>query len=341
MKSRAFVVALLICAYFPVVGLAQALHVADLDGRCGYVDEGGNWVIQPQFFDCDGFVDGAARVGLDEGRYAFLNPQGQYLMKPRHFSRLGQLSEGLASFELDDTRPSDVGFIDAHGRVVIPNKFTMAYDFSEGLSAAAVELFKCGYIDKSGKFAISPTFEFTGYQACGTFSEGLAHVVTGGKYGFIDHSGKFVIPATYDEAFDFHDGFAVVRRNGEHGDKYGFIDKYGTVLGDIKFSYAHAFSEGLAGVALDGGWGFINVRGDLVIPAQYEEVGEFSNGLCWVQLNRKFGYIDSSGTLVIQPQYDWAGDFWRGFAYVAQYSKTPDSTVIDKTGRSLLTDRKW
>jgi hypothetical protein len=102
-----------------------------------------------------------------------LDPQGTYLMRPREFGRLSDLSEALASFEREGSQAApnpSVGFIDFLGRVVIPARFYMAYDFSEGVASASVEFEKCGYIDKTGNFVILPIFEFPSYYACGAFS---------------------------------------------------------------------------------------------------------------------------------------------------------------------------
>jgi hypothetical protein len=80
---------------------------------------------------------------------------------------------------------------------------------------------KWGYIDKAGKYVISPQFD-----DANRFSDGLAPVKLGGKYGYIDKTGKYVINAQFDFAGLFSDGIAPV----ELGGKWGFIDKTGKYL---------------------------------------------------------------------------------------------------------------
>jgi WG containing repeat len=330
---------LLLCTAFLMVlcsvAASQDLRVASRNRLSGYVDSTGTWTIEPRFLEASEWEDGAARVRLSNGDFAFIDARGEYLMQPRRLQRLGYLSDGLAVFEPEGqpgTSFNNVGFIDIKGRVVISPHFYAAYDFSEGVAAASVEFGKCGYIDKRGKFVIRPTFDFPSYENCGPFSEGLAHVMKDGKYGYINHAGAIEIPPHYDYAFDFSEGFAVVGV----GSKYGYIDKQGTELGSLSYSYARGYAEGFAAVAVVDKWGFINQSGALVIPARYEEVGDFSEGLAWIQMNGKRGYINSYGDLVVPPQYDDATDYWNGMAEVVQYRRSESATkiriVIDKAG---------
>jgi WG containing repeat len=343
MKRRTLFVLLMgLCSF--AVG-QDDLRSAYRDGLYGYIDGSGSWVVEPRFTEASGWEDGAAKVGLANGDFAFIDSNGKYLMRPRRFQRLGDLREGLAVFELEGGKYDtygflkNVGFIDVTGQVVIAPHFVAAYDFSEGVAAASVEFFKCGYIDKQGHFVIEPVFE-SGYQLCGPFSEGLAHVEKGGKFGYIDHTGSFVIRPTYDYAYDFSEGYAVVGM----GSRYVFIDKRGAVLGTSSYGFARAFSGGLAPVAPNDKWGFIDKSGALAIPTKYEEVGDFSEGLAWVQINGKCGYINMRGDLVVPPKYDRASDFWNGMAEVVQ-NPTPEGdpevrTIIDTAGTPVLLGKR-
>jgi hypothetical protein len=322
------------------------LRIAYRDGLYGYIDGSGSWVIEPRFIEVSGWEDGAASVRLPNGDFAFIDNNGKYLMRPRRFQRLGDLREGLAVFEPEggkydtDGFVKNVGFIDVTGRVVIAPHFFAAYDFSEGVAAASVKFDTCGYIDKQGNFVIEPAFEFPSYQACGPFSEGLAHVMKGGKFGYIDHTDSFVIRPIYDYAYDFSEGYAVVGI----GSRYVFIDKRGAVLGTSSYGFARAFSEGLAPVVPKDKWGFIDKSGALAIPTKYEEVGDFSEGLAWVRINGKYGYINMHGDLVVPPKYDRASDFWNGMAEVIP-SQMPEGdpevrTIIDTAGTPVRLGKK-
>jgi len=323
------------------------LKIAYRDGLYGYIDHSGNWVIEPRFVEAGGWQDGAATVRLPNGYFAFIDTNGEYLMRPRRLQRLGDLSEGLAVFEPEGAKydnadgfVKNVGFIDVTGRVVIAPHLFAAYDFSEGVAAASVEFGTCGYIDKQANFVIEPIFEFPSYQSCGPFSDGLAHVVKGGKFGYIDHAGSLVIQPAYDYAYDFSEGYAVVGI----GSRYFFIDKRGAALGTSSYGFARAFSGGLAPVVPKDKWGFIDMSGALAIPTKYDEVGGFSEGLAWVRVNGKYGYINMHGDLVVPLKYYGASDFWDGMAEVIQ-NATPERgqgvrTIIDTAGNPVFLGKR-
>jgi hypothetical protein len=160
----------------------------------------------------------------------------------------------------------------------------------------------------------------------------LFRVTQKGKYGFIDSSGALVIKAKYDNAGNFHDGFAPVNLGGEpygehfRGGKWGYIDLRGKLAIQLGFDYARDFKEGLAPVALraDSGnsdlpvlkWGFVQSDGRLVVLPQFSEVTSFHNGRAAVRQNGKWGVVDTKGKLIISPQYRQDFQFDQGRTWV-------------------------
>ena len=88
------------------------------------------------------------------------------------------------------------------------------------------------------------------------------------KYGFIDKNGKVVIEPQFDDAGDFSEGFAQVKKDG----KWGFIDKSGKVVIEPQFRDAEPFSEGFARVAIEVEGG----KGDVQIIIQGRRITTFS-----------------------------------------------------------------
>lgn len=65
------------------------------------------------------------------------------------------------------------------------------------------------------------------YRNVGSFSEGLAPVqAQTGRWGFINERQKWVIQPQFEDAREFKDSKAAVRKNG----KWGFINKRGEWL---------------------------------------------------------------------------------------------------------------
>ena len=81
-----------------------------------------------------------------------------------------------------------------------------------------------------------------------------------GKYGFKNSTGKVVVEAKYDNAYDFHEGLALVELNG----KWGFINTEGKEVIPLKYDWAMSFENGKAKVELNGEYFYINTKGERV-----------------------------------------------------------------------------
>lgn len=177
---------------------------------------------------------------------------------------------------------------------------------------------KYGFIDRSGKVIVPAE-----YEEAGEFSEGLAYVKKAGKYGYVDVSGKLVIAPTLWGAGDFSDGRAVVAAPGSTPDKgiTGYIIKTGRVVLDVTDSlyYPNPFSEGLAVYCRDQKCGYIDKTGKVVIEMKFDSAFDFSEGMAKVRVGRNYGYIDKTGKMVIEPQF-------------------PRQTAPDIIGRPFWTD---
>lgn len=286
----------------------------------------------------EGLAVAGKRVPNTNGRWGFIDESGKYVIEAK-FVTVKPFSEGLAAVVFKDTENAyrNVGYIDQSGRVVIPPQFSgeggvTGRGFSEGL--AAVNVYKdrdrWGYIDKFGKFVIEPQF-----AAAGPFSQGRAMVGIAEpswskdyKWGFIDKEGHWIAKPQYASADEFSEGLAPVLLN----DKVGFIDLQGQIVikpqfdpdgagGCVQFGRVAAsrFSEGLAAVQLTKNqwgkeWGFINRKGNWVIQPGFACAAPFSEGLALIGVREgegawRFGYIDKTGAVVIKPQFSEATSF--------------------------------
>ena len=65
---------------------SNALICAGLKDKCGYIDETGHWVINPQFDEVKDFADnGLARVKLN-GKWGYIDKTGKMVIEPKYFS---------------------------------------------------------------------------------------------------------------------------------------------------------------------------------------------------------------------------------------------------------------
>ena len=202
-------------------------------------------------------------------------------------------------------------------------QFEDTNSFSEGLACVKIGE-KFGFIDKTGKVVIEPT-----YSLPSVFSEGLASVTVGGKaslsYGayyiedtgrpfFIDKSGKVAIKFEKDVigAKAFSEGLAAIEvRKDPDNTLTGFIDKTGKFVIQPKHNDVDSFSDGLAQFYLDGDWAYMNKKGEIVFSTKFDLADDFEKGLAWVQQgglsgfenfrDAKYGYIDKTGKVIWQP----------------------------------------
>ncbi|HEY1077209.1 MAG TPA: WG repeat-containing protein, partial [Fontimonas sp.] len=185
---------------------------------------------------------------------------------------------------------------------------------------------KTGFIDASGRLAISPKKTLSRGSGdfgdevsiaalmSAQFSEGLAVYGIDGREGYVDTHGDVAIAARFDQAFAFEDGLAIVRV----GPRYGWIDRSGAMVIEPVFDKVQPFTDGLACVLVfdKGGYGYIDRQGRWVIDAQFNYAYPFAEGRARAQVKGGYGYIDRSGKTVIAPPADYrlSTDFSNGRA---------------------------
>jgi len=241
------------------------------NGKWGYQDKSGTFIVPPQFDRAERFSEGLAVVGLKE-KFGYIDMSG-HIAIPVRFVHAASFSEGLAlvhtTWGMNLLGKVEgvwlfgrAGYIDHEGKFVItPRLVENAKDFSQGLAAfepgpSSWGTAKWGYLDKAGRWAIKPQFD-----VAGSFSEGMAPVAVfldkksnREKWGYIDQAGKLQIPAQFDGAQAFHQGVAKV-----------FVAEK-----DAKFEHMHHPKWQF--------WGCIDRAGETVKcpakPAQQQNLGE-------------------------------------------------------------------
>jgi len=266
-----------------------------------------------------------------DGKCGYINIKGTFVV-PCIYDEAQLFSSGLGRVLKEGTTDFTFSFINAKGdtKITIPSN-ALVNPFWEDMSLGQMaEGSNWGFRDPSGKLAIAAIYKKENVY---DFSNGAAIFVNSdGKYGAIDKSGKIIVQAQWDELADFSCELALYRTGKADDYKYGFIDKTGKIAIDASFptwDMVWSFSENLAPFSSGTKKGFIDKKGNVAIQPLYDWVGNFSEGLASVELNDKWGYIDTKGNMKIQTMYDDCTDFWEGLAFVASGTTW---SVIDKKG---------
>ncbi len=292
--------------------------------NCGFVDEDGKIVINPQF-DGAGFFtkDGVAPVS-NGGKWGLIDRKGSYVVNPQ-FDSILMLDGG-------DTLLVQVGgqwgTADRKGAYIINPQFDEMGPFDEKGRALVQSGDQYGFIDRKGAYIINPQFESVAMSGDDDmteivyFTKGMAAASTDRKWGFIDESGKWVINPQYTAVGQFgENGLAPVlvttvettentRAAEAWEQRQQSAEQRAAAWG---YSYERPERPDFSQEIETHRWGYINTSGEMVIQPQWEQAGGFGpGGLAPVLVGEDWGFIDSEGNLKINPQFDMVGEFADG-----------------------------
>lgn len=111
----------------------EGLALVKVDGKWGFIDTNGEYIISPQFDVAGDFHEGLAAVGLNR-KIGYVNKKGELQIKPQ-FEEADDFHEGLAGVCLN----GKWGFIDSEGELVIPYRFDDVKNFNNGIAQVKLD----------------------------------------------------------------------------------------------------------------------------------------------------------------------------------------------------------
>lgn len=368
MKKIIIMISILLLAAFVVfIGFLSCSKKSN--GKVGFIDKKGNFVIRPQYDWVQGFKGGVAAVLV---RTAHKSEDEANIYIAEKMGAINIKGELIVPLEFATTRAVGDGMImaqDSHykwtlfnssGKNICSTTFKSQFgEASEGLiwytDEINPDMLEEGFLDrdcnKALKFYLtkSPTKNtIVPVSASAKFGNGLIWGSADGEPVLINKKGDIVAwpgrmnKVKFYEVRPFSEGFSAVATGIKKvGDDpfvrtdWGFVDISGKMVISAKFDAAHDFSEGLACVKKNNLYGFVDAGGREVIGLQFDDadIAGFKDGLCVVVRGKKYRFIDREGKAVFGREFEEAYGFSEGLAAVKVNGKWG---FIDRAGKFVI-----
>jgi hypothetical protein len=277
----------------------------------GYLDDNGEWAIEPRFYKAGPFINGVARVQYTKkysnGRYyGYINTQGEVL-EHKKLNRAENINkDGYALIKKGSGR----GVVNASGLVIIKPKYAKIY-YGEGYFTT----FHNGVTtlrDNTGKKIRS----MKGSRVKSGISDGKLVVNRFKKYGVIDVTGKKILPFKYRNLAPFENGISVTNYRNRCYIIYETGDTLASFIGRSK----GGFQDGLLLVQSGPKYWYVNSGGVNTFNKIFTDAEPFQDGTAIVRVGDRYGSIDKDGFYRIKPNYDIIRQPTSGVSIVGMYT---------------------
>lgn len=230
--------------FFEAAAFSDGLARVVSEDGVGYIDKTGKIVIHCDYADFDDFHEGLARVS-DETTLGYIEKDGK-LKLILNCDGMFPFYDGLAAIGLN----GKIGYINADGKLAIAPEYDAPkvegneYFRFECDVAPVMKDGKYGFINKTGELVINPEYDLVLYAI-----EDIIRVKKDKLYGYITTNGDIISECIFTQAGPFKGGIAKVR--DENG-KYYYINKEGKEITTERFDNATDFNNGTAFVKKQG-----------------------------------------------------------------------------------------
>ncbi|MDQ0171754.1 WG repeat-containing protein [Paenibacillus tundrae] len=280
-------------------GFDNGLAIAKKNGKIGYLNTKGKFVISPTYEAGTSFYNQAALVKKN-GKWALINTKGKLLtafnIEDKEYGTAYRKS-GVFPVKIN----GQWGSMDYKGQLVVPAEFRNKIEFRGNTLEWGLHRDAYSAIVQQDGLVIPLDKQ---YHSLDEPQNGLWKIQGSGE-GVVDVSGKIIVePQDEQKVILSGDGSYAVRDMKDPSAGWTVYKKDQTLLFESKYTDIQAFSEDLAAVKLNQKWGYVSKQGDIKISAQYEEANLFQMGSAVIRKNGKYGLIGTRGEIILPTKYD-------------------------------------
>jgi hypothetical protein len=274
------------------------------DKLWGLAGADGTWLIEPKFQSVDHLRDGLARVKLD-GKFGFVDKTGRFVIEPL-FDTAWWFMAGLD--RTSAARDGVFGVIDKTGAWVFQTSYQQVHFATVSGGDRRSEKVvgwhfkkdgRRGFLDLDGRVVLDAEFDDTvQYCADGRLFARKNNVLLAFKA-----DGTPLQPpngAVVDGFCGSTPPFTL-----RVGDKFGLINADGSAVTALHFDAIVGAGPGIWNAKIDGKWGRIGLDGRWLIEPRFDYLSP-SAGLFVASIDGKRGFMRSDGSWLIEPRFDAA-----------------------------------
>lgn len=282
-----------------LISINAQLTPKQLEGKWGYVDKSGEWVIKPKFDEVKPFKEDYAAVKKGD-KWGFIFESGKFAIKPQ-FMNVTSFSNGKAGAVWAKKSNGLWGFIDRQGEMVIAPSFSGVKLFTKDeceVMLPGMLPHQVIVINQDGKQIAPPHVKrekVKDYYHITTKKENKQNV-----YSYVDKEGELISPWSLDD-YELGKKLQMIRsttadNNGFEPDDiltsqssmyiYAYIDEKGNMASKW-YQEIREFHLGFAVVRRDHRYCFMDLNFEEVTPLDFSEVRRLNDDYCVAQVSEE------------------------------------------------------
>ncbi len=292
---------------FSVFSFAQ-LEPKQSEGKWGFVNADGDWVVKAKYDEVKPFKEDMAAV-MKNGKWGFIFESGKWAIKPK-FSKVTSFSEGKAGMVWLKKSNGLWGFINRYGEEVIAPAFSQVKLFKNDeceVKIPGMLPHQVIVIDKTGKQIAPPHVKrekIADYYRIITQKANKQYV-----YGYVDAEGTLLSPWSLDD-YELGKTRQMIRVTSADDDSfepdeiltsesamylYAYLDEKGKVVSNW-YREIREYHLGYAVVRRNHRYCFMDKNYQEVTPLDFREVRRLNDEYCVAQISdESFVLVDYKG----------------------------------------------